>query len=417
MSLERALAYHELGFALVPIGPREKDPYWDLLPTNPRTGRPMWRPFAENPATEKQIREWFDRDPECNIGVICGEPSNNLVVADFDVKPPKDISLPLTPMVKTGRGLHLYFRTAKLPKSHVMTKSGMNIGEIRANGNYVVLPPSVHPSGVRYEWLDSLSPLDVGFAELPEWAADALIHTPHTREREASNEYALLASPPGSVSGGIDGHTLTELTATPGFALQAAGILGIPAECATEKGMGGTFRCVLPGHSETTPSASLCRGNNGVVMYRDWHQRDGREWYFLAEVRASRAYGRVVTLSDPGRGRYSSELAVWTQRLLVETGLLRPADVPMRELPKGVTPCVRKVYEGFRLLLGCKWLYRPGEPTTFAWRFASAWCGVSERHAGDAIQELMRLGIIYRAGSHICRGRPIALFLPVAERT
>ena len=39
---------------------------------------------------------------------------------------------------------------------------------------------------------------------------------------------------------------------------------------------------------------------------------------------------------------------------------------------KNVRPSVRKLYEGFRLLLGCKWLYAHGEPTTFSWRLAAA---------------------------------------------
>ena len=59
-------------------------------------------------------------------------------------------ALPRTAIVKTGRGWHLYFAMpagcARIPCS---TRDGL---DVRADGGYVVAPPSVHLSGHIYTW-------------------------------------------------------------------------------------------------------------------------------------------------------------------------------------------------------------------------------------------------------------------------
>ena len=66
----------------------------------------------------------------------------------------------------TGNGFHLYF---SLPKG--LSISGQRIGpgvDIIGDGRYAVVPPSVHPTGVRYRWVEgscvpgSIKPLPEG---------------------------------------------------------------------------------------------------------------------------------------------------------------------------------------------------------------------------------------------------------------
>ena len=71
---------------------------------------------------------------------------------------------------------------------------------------------------------------------------------------------------------------------------------------------------------------------------------------------------------------------------------------------------VRKVYEGFEFLLACKWRHTPQAPAPFSWRFAAAWCGLGERHIGEAMRWLLAHGFLRRVGRH----RQAALFLPGA---
>lgn len=55
------------------------------------------------------------------------------------------------PTSRTDRGFHVYFRAADL------RTVDLGDGELRGAGGYVVLPPSVHPSGTRYTWLVPLN--------------------------------------------------------------------------------------------------------------------------------------------------------------------------------------------------------------------------------------------------------------------
>jgi hypothetical protein len=129
--------------------------------------------------------------------------------------------------------------------------------------------------------------------------------------------------------------------------------------------------------------------------------RSGVAWYTLPDVRASLAYGQAVRLRGPS-------VATWQLRLLVEAGILEPYPVAARPLPAEVRPAIRLVYEGFLFLLACKWRHTPQVPTPFSWRFAAAWCGVSERQVGEAMHWLRAQGWLRQVGQY----RGLALFLP-----
>jgi len=72
-------------------------------------------------------------------------------------------SLPETREVKTGRGRQLWF---KHPGVSIRCNAGA-LGQgldIRGDGGYIIAPPSLHPNGQRYHFLN-----DFRFAELPDW--------------------------------------------------------------------------------------------------------------------------------------------------------------------------------------------------------------------------------------------------------
>jgi hypothetical protein len=101
-------------------------------------------------------------------------------------------------------------------------------------------------------------------------------------------------------------------------------------------------------------------------------------------------------------------LATWRLRLLVDAKLIEPYPVDLPPLPDDAPARVLKVYEGFKLLLACKWAYAPGHPTMFARAFAAGWCGVGLLAAWEATQWLLQRQIIVPAGRY--KGRP--LYLP-----
>jgi hypothetical protein len=161
-------------------------------------------------------------------------------------------------------------------------------------------------------------------------------------------------------------------------------------------------KCVLPGHEEAHPSASLdWDPKTGALQCRDWHARSGVERYPLPDVRASLAFGHAMRL----RGK---SVATWQLRLLVEADILAPYPVPARALLCDVRPAIRMVYEGFLLLLRCKWWHTLQAPTTFSWSSAAAWCGLGERHVGGAMHWLLAHGWLRQVG----RYRRMALSLP-----
>jgi hypothetical protein len=137
------------------------------------------------------IDEWWTQHPRANIGMPTGAASG-CVVLDIDPRNRGDDSLyeletehgalPDTLEVLTGGGgRHLYFR---YPSSGALAcVSGLADGiDLKADGGYVVMPPSVHPETRQpYRWeVSSIRPP----ASLPEWLA-ALVQSGHRREGRA----------------------------------------------------------------------------------------------------------------------------------------------------------------------------------------------------------------------------------------
>ncbi|KKN02000.1 hypothetical protein LCGC14_1122050 [marine sediment metagenome] len=134
--------------------------------------RVAWQPFTEALPSESQVIDWFDNEfYGANLGVVTGQVSD-LVVVDVDgtIDDFKALGLPRTRTVLTGGGgYHFFYRTGRQPAS-----SGIGVTpgiDIKADGGFVVLPPSKHVSGLHYEWLnhDKLTKIDV--SRLPARAA------------------------------------------------------------------------------------------------------------------------------------------------------------------------------------------------------------------------------------------------------
>lgn len=146
-----ALQYARMGFAVFPLRPKDKRPAT-------KNG------FKAATTNEQQIADWWDKHPDSNIGIATGAMSGGLVVIDLDIDKDKGINgyeslkewqqkhgeLPETWQSITGRGgYHLFYRDSAANKSRGGLYEGV---DIRADGGYIVAPPSVHPNGICYEW-------------------------------------------------------------------------------------------------------------------------------------------------------------------------------------------------------------------------------------------------------------------------
>jgi hypothetical protein len=152
---------------------------WSVIPLRPRDKRPMiaWTAYQQQCATDARIGHWFSRPSDANLAIVTGGISG-LLVLDVDVghggreslaRLERQLgALPFGPAVATGGGgLHLYFAH---PGGHVANRAAIAPGlDVRCDGGYVVAPPSIHPSGNPYRWVDGRRYDQVRLPPMPEW--------------------------------------------------------------------------------------------------------------------------------------------------------------------------------------------------------------------------------------------------------
>jgi uncharacterized protein YdaU (DUF1376 family) len=105
---------------------------------------------------DRQIRRWWAKWPDANIGIATG-PGSGIFVLDIDGEHGAESFRRLversawhieTLTVRTGRGRHLYLAH---PGVKVITRSNIAPGvDVRGDGGLVVAPPSRHASGFEY---------------------------------------------------------------------------------------------------------------------------------------------------------------------------------------------------------------------------------------------------------------------------
>lgn len=179
-----AIGYLGRGWSVIALQPLAKKP-----------ALPSWQQYQVRPAEEAEVRKWWTAMPTANLGVVTGTASGGLLVLDVDGPEGRaslrGLTLPVTPVAETGSGYHYYFRhPGGAVANAVRVRPGL---DVRADGGYVVAPPSLHASGRRYAWLDGLSPDDVALAPAPYWLVEALQVRRKAAGRTADEWAVLLA--------------------------------------------------------------------------------------------------------------------------------------------------------------------------------------------------------------------------------
>lgn len=143
-----ARGYFASGFSVIPCT-RNKKPLM------------AWQEYTTRRASLQQINRWFEPfgEEHQSIGLVCGAISNNLVAVDLDGIPAirkfasqfKNLC-EQTKSVLTGsqEGIHLYFLVKDMPDNINVRVAGIGGFELRGNGQYIIAPPSKHPSGHFY---------------------------------------------------------------------------------------------------------------------------------------------------------------------------------------------------------------------------------------------------------------------------
>ena len=152
---------------------------WPVFPLDGKVPR-VPRGFLNATTDVAQIRQWWATWPDAGVAIATGAPSG-LFVLDVDGETGADSlhelelehgELPETVRCKTGGGgEHYYFKHTGGEIRNSAGKLGPGL-DVRATGGYVVAPPTVHPSGRRYEW--DAAPEDAELAPPTAWLiADA----------------------------------------------------------------------------------------------------------------------------------------------------------------------------------------------------------------------------------------------------
>ncbi len=145
-TLDAAFHLRDYGLSVIPL--RGKKPDTSIVDG--------WLRYQTKQPSYEDLNTWFTR-PGTNLGIVLGALSD-LVAVDADSAAGCETWEALgrnTPLVAASgkRGKHYFYhyptdgelRKAKLP----------GIGDLLAEGSYVVAPPSVHPeTGRPYAWLE-----------------------------------------------------------------------------------------------------------------------------------------------------------------------------------------------------------------------------------------------------------------------
>lgn len=252
-----------------------------------------------------RVKKWLKELPEANWAVKTGPASDGLAVVDVDtpnvrargyatwdkIRLERRARFYATPWHETVRGWHFYFKLRDtdlrdLPPRLVWHEGDITI-EILIRDHLALIPPS-QVNGFAYTWRLPPGPPRRSIFGVPlqlwpppapwwllDWINKQLPHIPRPSPRPSPR--------PRTV---IDRIATDERLIR--YIHRLAG--------REYPGIGKSFRCILPGHTEQHPSAAWWRGEDGKLWLHDFHRRDGREWWGLAEVFASLQTGEARRL-------------------------------------------------------------------------------------------------------------------------
>ncbi len=150
-NLDAALRLLKSGKSVVPVCRATKKPLVE------------WKSYQNRPPTEEQVKAWWTQWPDANVALITGIISG-LVVVDCDSEGATDHFIESYPdakdtlRVQTGRGQHFYFKFEESIRNDAGKLLGLGI-DIRGEGGFVIVPPSLHVNGKSYQWLNKNKPI------------------------------------------------------------------------------------------------------------------------------------------------------------------------------------------------------------------------------------------------------------------
>ncbi len=185
--LNEALAYLQRGWPVIPIRLWQKDGKCQKQPLI------KWEAYQDRLPTEDEVRGWWKKRPNAGIALVTGKISG-VVVIDVEKDGP---TAGLTPTVlsKTGGGgFHYFYKRPAVPVKNSV-KEIAPLTDVRSDGGLIVLAPSLHGSGKRYEWV--MPPDMAEFEELPKWILEKSRVAPEQKQQVNWGEFSSSTVPEG----------------------------------------------------------------------------------------------------------------------------------------------------------------------------------------------------------------------------
>lgn len=148
-----------------------------VFPLRPRAKTPITTHGVKDATKDvQQVRRWWSRWPEANIGCAQGAVSGTWTLDVDGLEGEETLADlerefgPLYPSIEliTGNGRQIFFRYVEPVRNSVRKALGAGL-DVRGDGGYTILPPSVHPTGRRYEWSVDGHPEEVPIVTAPKW--------------------------------------------------------------------------------------------------------------------------------------------------------------------------------------------------------------------------------------------------------
>jgi len=183
--VNHALKYAELGFSVFPcysIGANGLCTCGTTDCKNPGKHPLTTHGLKDASTDEATISSWWAKWPNANIAIKTG---NGLAVIDVDAGGEAFIvgkKLPETVQVVTGSGGRHYLYKTEVPLRSFADKK--TCVDSRADGGYIVAPPSLHKMGNPYEFVPGHSFDELGVAPAPQWFIEyAAYHDPEGSDK------------------------------------------------------------------------------------------------------------------------------------------------------------------------------------------------------------------------------------------
>lgn len=191
--------YRTLGLQVVPAFLPGETRYWK------RPALETWKPLSKTIMTDDEFDVMYGEKGKHltrkNLGILTGSCSNGVFVLDLDTHK-KDFSrlwfedmmdnynrgkpLDAPTQITGGGGKQLLLRAP--PNWSAPTSKRPDLGiDIRGEGGFAMMAPSLHESGRHYEWEDDFSPSETPIIYAPDWLLHEINQIFHVGKNSKNN--------------------------------------------------------------------------------------------------------------------------------------------------------------------------------------------------------------------------------------